>query len=77
MSQLLVLKYMIDEMIHSRDQGGADVTASDANVSSLVPSLMLFASTHMLQVRTLKLQQQVRLLLSHLGEESILSCFRN
>lgn len=52
MSQLLFIKDMIAEMIHNCNQGdlpsrgGADVTVSDADVSSPLPSNVVHINTH-------------------------------
>lgn len=56
--QLLFLKDMIVEMIHNRNQGefptegGADVTVSDANVSSPLPSNVVHINTHVTGTHT-------------------------
>lgn len=80
MSQLLFLKDMIAEMIHNRNQGEfptegvVDVTVSDANVSSPLPSSVRHINTHAtgtttdLASETDALESQLNKLISSYGE---------
>lgn len=61
MSQILFLKDMIGDIISNRKQGGGDFTVYWLMFCNLY-HLMLVILTHMLQVHTLKLQQQLYLL---------------